>query len=95
MTLAEAVHNGFSRAIKDAARLILPIPTSRWELAKAKFKLQRDGWSYRSAAPVLGCTYQWIARVLNGHENSEPLLTAIEDLPTHTEWSKAHEQVGE
>ena len=58
---------------------------------QAKNKLKKGGWSYRSAAPVLGCTYQWIARVLNGHECSEPLLAAIEALPTFDQWRRAND----
>lgn len=50
------------------------------ELARAVFF--RRGWSYRAAAPVLGCCYQHIACVLNGRKSSAPLLARIAALPT-------------
>ena len=59
---------------------------------QAKSKLKKTGWTYRSAAPVLGCTYQWLARVLNGHQTSAPLLEAIAALPSYQKWKGEHEQ---
>ena len=58
---------------------------------QVKVELKRKGWSYRSAAPVLGTSYSFLARVLNGHQKSARLLAAIHNLPTLTEWSKAHD----
>ena len=63
-----------------------------FDIAHAKRKLKKDGWSYRRAAPVLGCSYQWLSVVLNGRQVSAPLLEAIANLPTYHEWRKAHGQ---
>ena len=61
-------------------------------VSQAKRKLKKDGWSYRRAALVLGCSYSWLSRVLNGYQTSDPLLAAIESLPTFAQWRQAHEQ---
>jgi hypothetical protein len=62
------------------------------KVTQAKRKLKAGGWTYRSAAPVLGTSTVWLNKVLNGHAVSSPLLTAIDALPTFDEWRKAHEQ---
>jgi hypothetical protein len=61
-------------------------------VTQARKKLKAAGWTYRTAAPVLGVTYSWMGRVLTGKQTSEPLLSAIAALPTFDEWRKAHEQ---
>jgi hypothetical protein len=40
------------------------------------------GWSYRSAAPVLGVSYQHLCQVLNGERQSRRLTAAVLSLPT-------------
>jgi transcriptional regulator with XRE-family HTH domain len=47
----------------------------------AKVTLKRRGWSYRSAAVLLGITYQHLSYVLNGHRDSRRILAAIERIP--------------
>jgi hypothetical protein len=61
------------------------------KVTQAKRKLKTGGWTYRSAAPVLGTSTVWLNKVLNGHATSAPLLSAIEALPTFDEWRKAHD----
>jgi hypothetical protein len=39
------------------------------------------GWSYRSAAPVLGVSYQHLCQVLNGERPSRRLTAAVLALP--------------
>jgi hypothetical protein len=51
---------------------------------RVKQEMQRKGWSYRSAAPRVGRSYQWICLVLNGKATSEPVLKAIAGLPPRT-----------
>jgi predicted XRE-type DNA-binding protein len=46
---------------------------------KASFK--KKGWSYRSAAPVLGVTYQYLSDVMNGKFSSRRLTKKIRALP--------------
>ena len=43
----------------------------------AKVSLKRKGWSYRTAAPVLGVTYQHLCLVLCGRRESSRLMQAI------------------
>ena len=43
----------------------------------ARRHIRRAGWSYRAAAPVLGCCYQFLAQVLNGRKKSRPLLERV------------------
>jgi hypothetical protein len=57
----------------------------------ARKKLKADGWTYRTAAPVLGCSLSWLGRVLSGKIKSRRLLGSIEALPPHTEWRQANE----
>jgi lambda repressor-like predicted transcriptional regulator len=47
----------------------------------AKRTLKAKGWSYRSAAPVLGVCYQHLAAVLTNRRESQRLLAKIEQLP--------------
>jgi len=47
----------------------------------AKRSLKHKGWSYRTAAPVLGVCYQHLALVLTGRRTSRRLLAAIANLP--------------
>ena len=68
----------------------LPYTATMLNVTRARKKLKTAGWTYRSAAPVLGVTYSWMGRVLTGKQTSEPLLAAIEALPTFDEWRKAH-----
>jgi len=51
---------------------------------EAKVELKRRGHSYRSAAPFIGRTYQWISDVLNGHKKSRPVIEAVFHLPQRT-----------
>jgi hypothetical protein len=48
---------------------------------QAKVKLKSKGWSYRSAAPLLGVHYCHLCRVLTGKRESRRLLLAIDALP--------------
>jgi lambda repressor-like predicted transcriptional regulator len=43
----------------------------------AKEMLKARGWSYRSAAPELGVTYQHLSEVLNGRRHSRRLLAKV------------------
>jgi len=54
----------------------------------AKVELKRRGHSVRSAAPLIGKSFQWINHVLNGHEKSRPVLEAIYNLPTRERRNK-------
>lgn len=47
----------------------------------ARRHFQSGGWSYRSAAPVLGVSYQHLSEVLNGRRESRRLLAAVNALP--------------
>ena len=46
-----------------------------------KREMKRKGWSYRTAAPHVGRSYQWICDVLNGKKVSGPVLRGILALP--------------
>lgn len=48
---------------------------------QAKVTLKDKGWSYRTAAPRLGVTYQHLCLVLNGQRASKRVLTEINKLP--------------
>ncbi len=58
----------------------------------AKRQLKKLGWSYRSAAPLLGVTYQHLSEVLNGNRPAARLLTAIRELPLRDEMEGEHER---
>lgn len=47
----------------------------------AKRELKSKGWSYRSAAPLLGVTYQHLCEVLQGRRTSRRLVAKIASLP--------------
>lgn len=49
--------------------------------SRAKDHLKNYGWSYRTAAPVLGVTYTHLSLVLNGQRDSRRLLAAVNRLP--------------
>ena len=51
------------------------------ELETAKQILNDKGWSYRTAAPVLGVHYTHLARVLTVVRASKSLLRRIQTLP--------------
>ncbi len=51
----------------------------------AKVTLKEKGWTYRTAATVLGVTFQHLSYVLNGHRASRRILTAIEAMPERKE----------
>jgi hypothetical protein len=57
----------------------------------AKHKLKAGGWTYRTAAPVLGCSLSWLGRVLSGKIKSKRLAASIEALPPFNEWRQANE----
>ena len=48
---------------------------------QAKVTLKRKGWSYRTAAEVIGISYQHLSCVLNGQRESRRVLLAIARLP--------------
>ncbi|WP_035605096.1 hypothetical protein [Haloferula sp. BvORR071] len=50
-------------------------------IAAARRHFFAQGWSYRSAAPLLGVGYQHVSEVLNGRRESKRLLAAILALP--------------
>jgi len=50
-------------------------------IEKLKKALARKGWSQRSAAKEIGRTFEHVNRVLQGHRESDALLTALENLP--------------
>jgi len=49
--------------------------------ATAKVELKKRGYTYRSAAPVIGRSFHWICQVVNGRATSRPVLEAIFKLP--------------
>lgn len=51
------------------------------EILSAREELKRKGWSYRTAAPFLGVSYQHICLVLTGKRISQILLDRIFSLP--------------
>ena len=83
ITLTEAIHNGFVRALANAEHLqvIRPRPV----IQSAKNLLKQKGWSYRAAAPVLSVTYQHLSEVLNGKRPAARLLAAIKRLPKRSQ----------
>lgn len=51
----------------------------------AKRHLHEKGWSYRTAAVVLGVHYTHLARVLTGRRVSKSLLRRIHALPPRSQ----------
>jgi len=51
------------------------------QVAKAREHFYAAGWSYRSAAAVLGVSYQHLCHVLRGDRVSRRLIKAVLDLP--------------
>lgn len=51
------------------------------EVIDARWHLRDHGWSYRTAAPVLGVHYSHLAQVLTGTRKSRQLCEAILTLP--------------
>lgn len=51
------------------------------DVAAARKHFQSCGWSYRSAATVLGCTYQHLCQVLTGYRESKSLVARVLALP--------------
>ena len=49
--------------------------------AAAKVELKKRGYTYRSAAPLIGRSYHWICQVVNGRATSRPVINAIFQLP--------------
>lgn len=47
----------------------------------ARKHMADTGWSYRSAAPVLGITWQHLAHVLTGRRESRSLIARVRSLP--------------
>ncbi len=47
--------------------------------------LKRKGYSYRTAAPLLGITHTHLFRCLTGERHSERVLAGVEELPTREE----------
>lgn len=52
---------------------------------EARRSLARKGWSYRTAAPLLGVHHVHLALVLTGRRESRRLLAAIHALPHRKE----------
>jgi len=50
-------------------------------VAKARRHFYAAGWSYRSAAPLLGVCYQHLCQVLRGERQSLRLVNEILTLP--------------
>ncbi len=50
-------------------------------IAKARAHFYAAGWSYRSAAIELGCSYQHLCEVLTGKRPSRRLTAAVLALP--------------
>lgn len=61
-----------------SAALIHPISRS---VVHARAHLRKTGWSYRSAAEELGCSFTQLAHVLTGRRTSKSLLSRILSLP--------------
>jgi len=61
-----------------SASLLHPIPKP---VARARQHLQATGWSYRTAATELGCSFTQLAHVLTGRRRSQSLLDRIVALP--------------
>lgn len=63
-----------------------PATTRRFPgpVTKARRHFHAHGWSYRSAAPVLGVSYQHLSQVLNGERQSRRLINAVLSLPHRT-----------
>ncbi len=55
-------------------------PISR-EVSRARKHLLSTGWSYRSAAGELGCSFTQLAHVLTGRRRSQSLVCRILQLP--------------
>lgn len=60
-------------------------PSLSATIKEAREILRHRGWSYRSAAPLLGVTYQHLAQVLTGRRESRRLIEAIHSLPHRSE----------
>jgi plasmid maintenance system antidote protein VapI len=58
------------------------VPRPNITREQAKEILKQRGWQYRTVAPILGCSYQHLSEVLNGHRNSFRILREIETLAT-------------
>jgi transcriptional regulator with XRE-family HTH domain len=58
---------------------------TRQRLNEVKEALRAKGWSYRTAAPELGVSFEHVSRVLNGQRVSKRLLDKIEALPVRPE----------
>lgn len=50
-------------------------------LPNYKEELKLKGWSYRTAAPLLGVSARHLCLVLAGKRKSEPLCRRISELP--------------
>lgn len=68
-------HNN-TRFINGAKSPNLPSP-----VAKARAHFYAAGWSYRSAAKELGCSYQHLCEVLTGKRPSRRLISRVQSLP--------------
>lgn len=49
--------------------------------AAAKAELKKRGYTFRSAAPLIGRSFHWINQVVNSRATSQPVLEAIYRLP--------------
>lgn len=50
-------------------------------VARARAHFYAAGWSYRSAAKELGCSYQHLCEVLTGKRPSRRLISRVQSLP--------------
>jgi len=61
---------------------------------QAKVTLKDRGWSYRTAAPLLGISYQHLCWVLNGQRSSRRVLKKIELIPARQQASPVPKKKG-
>jgi len=58
-------------------------------LQQAKVTLKLKGYSYRSAAPLLGIRHESLCRILNGQFSNRRVLSEIQKLPRQKIMPKA------
>lgn len=51
-----------------------------FDVEREKVRFKKRGWSYRSAAPELGVTYQYLCEVMNGRRASLRLMRRVASL---------------
>lgn len=68
----------FQETVRALCAKLNPVPITP---AAAKVELKKRGYTYRSAAPVIGRSYHWICQVVNNRATSRPVLEEIFRLP--------------